>query len=105
MQGDENDMSRNRSTINADVLRSLLERAAGGEDIDHLIDCHNAEQRTNRAQRHLEDLIHDDDDMTGQDNEERINGAADDLIRSRDRELRIRDPDSYAEQKHFGLLG
>ncbi len=98
-------MSRKRSTINADDLRKLLERASAGEDIDYLIDCYNAKQRTAAAHRHLQDEIADDDDMTGQDNEESINGAARSYVRAQDDELRVRDPDSYHERRQMGLLG
>ena len=53
----------------------------------------------------LQQAIAEDDDMTGQDNEERINQAAADLVAARDRSLRRRDPETYNEMRQMGLLG
>jgi hypothetical protein len=68
------------------------------------IDAMIASKRTAQAQEALEQEIADDDDMTGQDNEDRINQLAADLIDARDHELRVRDPDGYAERKAMGIL-
>ena len=52
----------------------------------------------------LQEAIMEDDDMTGQDNEERIEALARDLIDARDNDLRRRDPEGYEERRQMGLL-
>lgn len=58
-----------------------------------------------QAQQRLQHAIHEhSDDLTGQDGEDEINEAADDLIAARNDKFRRNDPDGYAERKAMGLL-
>lgn len=87
-----------------DNIQDLLTRAAQGEDLKQLTKEFYARQQTAAAQENLENEIAEDDDITGQDNEERIDAAAADLIHARDMELKARDPESYHERRQMGLL-
>lgn len=87
------------------VSRRLLERAAAGEDVDQLEREAQAVRDEIEAEAGLCKAIdRNREDMTGQDGEDEIDRAADDLIAARDRRFKVEDPEWHAERRQMGLL-
>ena len=86
-------------------IKILLERASQGEDIDELTQEAFALLREQEAQNRLQDTIREYRyDGTGQDGEQEIEQASNDLIDARNKLFKARDPEWHNEQRQMGLL-